>query len=465
MRSRFLRCALSSALLPGVLLFNCRPAEPDRGGAEVARILAHYSAEAVYDALLELAQRSPADGCVALHLGRSALQQNQSRRAEIHLQHAAEAGVGADCPGGPALLDQSAGEAALAQGAYAAALRYADAAISNGARESALLLRARAGVGLQRFDSAVDSYRALLPDIPPQDWDAYVGALVSTGDLLTAVAVLGQRRLRFGYVPGQGTAESWLYQQLGQEPLSVAAALLEIEYLRYHRLMPDAVVHRNLGRLRAVVADPTALQLLEAFRLFVDQRWDEAASGLRAIQPRLEHIFVDYATAVALLRSGRSDQDQLWAYTALEPAFILFQPYYYHLWMTLRAGAEGYSLLTARELLEHTILLSPGSAAAQESRRELGRLLGLTPEQAEQLLLGQELDALAQRVIDYRDPQLLDAVIESLQLPQSVYTVAATLTLTRLAAYPIVRDYLAAAATELDEPTARLLRIALGGRD
>ncbi|TVR30597.1 MAG: hypothetical protein EA404_12285 [Spirochaetaceae bacterium] len=465
MRSRFLRYALSWVVLPGVFLFSCRPADPGLVDAEVARILAHYSAESVYDALLELTQRAPANGCVALHLGRSALQQNHSRRAEIHLQHAAEAGIGADCPGGPALLDQSAGEAALAQGAYAAALRYADAAIRNGARDSALLLKARASVGLQQFDGAVESYRALLPQIPPQDWDAYVGALVSTGDLLAAVAVLGQRRLRFGYLPGQGTTESWLYQQLGEEALSVAAALLEIEYLRYHRLMPDEVVQQNLGRLRAVVEDPAALQLLEAFGLFVDQRWDQAASRLLAIQPRLEHILVDYAMAVALLRSGRGEQDQLWAYTALEPAFIVFQAYYYHLWMILSAAAEGYSLLTARELLEHTILLSPGSAAAQQSRRELGRLLGLTAEQAELLLLGQELDALAQRAVHYGDPQLLDAVIESLQLPQSVYTVAATLTLTRLAGYPVVRDYLAAAATELDDPTAGVLRHALGSRD
>ncbi|TVQ39133.1 MAG: hypothetical protein EA384_07670 [Spirochaetaceae bacterium] len=447
------------------LLAGCTVSDSGRShdiASAVEAIVSRSAGEESYDELLELGRRYPDNGCIAMYLGRTALQQGRHDRAEFHLRSADNRGVGRGCPGGVALLSHSWAELAIARGDYGEAVRHANAALAQGAADDALLVKAHAAMRLGDAAKAVASFASVVSDLSPADFDGYSAALMASGELTRASTLLEQRRQLFGYSPGQGVIESWLYQQLGDIGLSVASALMEIEHLRYHQPLSDADVFGSIERLRESLDDWAGPQLLRAYAFFVNGRWEQAAAGLQEIRSTVQHDMVDYLWLVSRLRSHRADNDDLGQYTALEAAFRWSQFYYYHLWRILGSAGDGYSILTARELLEHAVLLSPGSKAARASRIELGRLLGLSPAESKLLLLGEELDALARRAVAYRDPRLLDAIIESLQLPDTIYTLAAMLTLQRLAQFAPLRHYLVHAAAELEGTAADRLREVLG---
>ena len=485
---------LPLSLLSLMLLSSCsnHPRAADSAAASEIRdaieaVLHGGQAEDAYDALLKLAGRYPDSALPSLSLARVALDLGRPNRARTYLKRAeALRGAAHSATASATNLDvaEISSELAYVEGRFGEAADYARRAVAAGGGDRSRLLLARSSAQSGDSATAVESYRAVLHTLDLNDYGAYATALQATGRADEALAVLGLRQQRHGYQPGQGVQESMLYSSMERPAYVAAAALMDVEYLRYHKGMPDAEVERNiqfalasldpvdsLAEVDAAQQQATRL-LLQGYAAFIDGRWQDAVLLLEPASDGVRHPFVDYLLLVAGLhlapvRSGNEVPQQLNEYVKLEPLFVTFQPYYYHLWQALKRLTTGYSILTSRELLERAILLAPGSAAGVETRRELGRLIGLNAAEADLLLLGDEVEALSRAILTYRDPRLLETFLDSLSLRETEYTLGLMIALQRLATVGPLRDYLLDALSVAEGDLRQRLSLVLDvhGRD
>lgn len=434
-----------------------------------------------YDALLQVHNRYPNSPLAALSLARVALDLGRPVRARAYLQRAK---AHLDPVGGPRSAETELSVAeirsklAYVEGRFTAAADYARAALEAGGGERNHLVLARALAQSGEVVSAADAFGAVAHALELEDYGVYATALQASGRVDEALAVLHQRQRRHGYLAGQGAQESMLHTRAARPAHAAAAALMDVEYLRYHNRMPDSDAERNIASalasldsldfLAAAGADQKRVtrQLLQGYAAVVGGHWEDAVPSLEQAAATVRHPFVDYLLLVARLRSTAAVKDdrvpeELHHYTELEPFFTTFQPYYYHLWQLLKRLTAGYSILTSRELLEKTILLAPGSSAAAGTRRELGRLLGLSSGEADLLLLGEEIEAVARAILTYRDPRLLDTLLDALSLRETEYTVGVMIALQRLAVIGPLSDYLHEALASADGVLLERLQLVL----
>lgn len=412
-----------------------------------------------YDALLQLHRRYPDSPLPALALARVALNLGRGDRARTYLELAQalhNASQALQMPETELNAAMISSELAYREGRFTAAAEYARLALEAGGGVESRLVLARALARSGDSASAVNAFEGVLDAFKLEDYGTYATALQATGSTDDALSVLALRQRRYGYLPGQGAQESMLHNHAERPAAAAAAALMDVEYLRYHNGLPDHHVLRNIDAALATldthtaenpIEEPTERHLLQGYAAHVGARWRDARPLLEQASRSIHHPFVDYLVLVARLQTiavtpGSGVPEELHAYAELEPLFASFQPYYYHLWQALKRFTAGYSILTARELLEKTILLAPGSTAAAETRGELGRLVGLDAAEADMLLLGDEIERLSQAVLAYRDPRLLDALLDALSLRETEYTVGAMIALQRLAAIGPLGDYL-----------------------
>ena len=463
--------AVLIALVWGLFVCGC-----DRSGGidrKVAAARALTDLNQRHDRLLALSLQDPRNPALLYELGRASFDMDRFGSARVYLDQARVQSHGPirRVAAGPQLTAPVLADAermlasiAVHRGDAEAAIVHATAALQGARSDDARLIRARAHLLSARYRDAIDDFRKVSVPLDQPDLDRLLVALRGVGDWAGALAVLDARSRRFGYRPGHGVEEAQLLQWNGRPDRAVAASLMEAEYLRYHRRLPDSQLLHGL-RLLEVSLDSspegsTAGELLSGYRLFVREEWEAAAHRFGSLESRLEHPFVQYAALVSRFRSGLQT-DSLSAYAELEPIFYTTQFYYDQLWRMLRQQSRGYSVLTVRELLERTILLSPGSPAAMEARRELGRLLGLEAEAADLLLLGPELEAIVSAVRIYRDPRLLDTILDTLSISETVYTTAAIIALHAALDIEYVVDYLRSAARHRDPVVADRIRTVL----
>ena len=112
----------------------------------------------------------------------------------------------------------------------------------------------------------------------------------------------------------------------------------------------------------------------------------------------------------------------------------------------MRHDRQSYSAKTARPLLEKCVALAPASTIAMESRRELGRLIGIGEAAGEKLFVPAEIEAVFSRILAGAPFARLEPVMALLDTPDNDYQVSCMHALGKLSADPAMKAYIAARA-------------------
>jgi tetratricopeptide (TPR) repeat protein len=337
------------------------------------------------------------------------------------------------------LLYAASAELAFLSGHYPEAVGFADRALANSANLPASVLFTR-GWAADRGAMLAEDFRS------------YSSLLIAAGRYPEALEVFDEYQARFLYETGIGLRESLLYEKLGKIEESIVAAFKELEYQRYAGSVTDAVLLDNLQKLDRKLDDRQwnpevkGKGLVRALERYVRGQWGQAAAELDKPGPIVELPFGRYLLLSARLEAALATEADFQSYQLLEPYLKSLPAYYFHLWRGMRRGPGSYAPAAARPVLEKCILLAPKTSFALESRRELGRLIGLSPAEGEKLLLAPELEAIGRQVAAGGDLDRLEPVLELLTTPDNEYQLSAVLLLKRLKGRDQVRGFLAGRA-------------------
>jgi hypothetical protein len=197
-----------------------------------------------------------------------------------------------------------------------------------------------------------------------------------------------------------------------------------------------------------------ALLFTKVYQAFIS---GQDAVGLQLIltlpqQPLLP--LIQYLREVLAIRTGNTSPQDLDAYSQLLPVYGQTIGYRYHLWRLRKNTEKSYSYATVKDLLETTILTAPNSAYAQETRREVGRLLGLSSDDSTHLLLQPELSKILSLAVESKAPDILEPYYQILALPDNPYTLTAVALLQSAIKYAPLHDMVS--KRNAAEPNGRL---------
>jgi hypothetical protein len=333
---------------------------------------------------------------------------------------------------------------ALFDGQYQDAVDCANTSLREDPRDPSgvIFTRAKAYLGLGvKSESLADflkGWNDARSAMVAEDYRIASSLMADQGRLEEARAVLFEYQRRYAFETGTGLLESTILEKLGRLGESVLCAFKELEYQRYSGGAEDAAVLANLRILSRALSDGNAKALAETLIAFVQERWSDVMRDARQLESLSTDPFARYVLLSARLESaGRTHTTDaadatIMEYQALEPSLRGLAGFYYHLWRGMRNGSGAYTLATMQAILEKCILLGPTTAYARETRREIGGLLGLAPTDAEKLLLGAELDAIASAVVSRADLSALSSVIELLATPENSYEMAGVMLMRQL---------------------------------
>jgi hypothetical protein len=437
-----------------LLLYAC-------GGQEAAfhseydAIIQSKSGPARFSDLLLLDQKYPGRLQLKVDIGTALLAAGDLEKAGIYLKSGQGLATRSKKKRLKGLLYAALAEHSYRNRRYPEAIGFAGQALANSANPPASVLctRARAYQVTGKTQEALEDYaRAWSIDrsaMHPEDFRAYSTLLIAAGKYPGTLEVYDEYQMRFVYETGIGLSESLLWEKLGKIEESIVAAFKELEYQRYLASVAEAVLLDNLQKLSRKLDDrqwnPKAKgkALVAALERYIRGQWGQAADELDKPGPIPELPFGRYLLLSARLEAGQATDADFRGYQLLEPYLKSLPAYYYHLWRGMRRGPGSYSPAAARPVLEKCILLAPKTPFALESRRELGRLIGLSPAEGEKLLLGPELEAIGRQVAAGGDLRRLEPVLELLSTPDSDYQLSAVLMLKQLKSMEQVRGFLA----------------------
>jgi len=444
MMPRFLAASLLLlALLP---LPGCDP-EGVEFERELKNLMEEKRGQELLDGLLELDQRYPDRLVLKVNIGGLLLAAGQRERAGAYLKRGEDLAARSRDRKLQSLLYTNLAEYAYRGGEAQQGLDWAERSLELDAEDSlgAVFTKGKCLLALGRQAEALQSLAPCWPgrkDLMSREDMIVLAALFGEERRsLEALEVLRELQLKYGYQTGMGLRESALFEDLGRIPEGVLAAFKELEYQRYRGAIGRQEILARLAALeRSISVQPV---LMRGLRGWLSASWGQAALDLEQAGLDAGYPFARLLLLSARLESGRAVGEDFREYVGLEPHFRDFPGFYYHLWRGMKKGGGEYSLATVRSVLERCILLAPQGEAAGETRVELGRLIGLSPQDGARLLLGPELDRIRERVLAGSSPEVLQPVLELLATAENVYELAGTLMLRRILGLPGVSEYLA----------------------
>jgi len=402
------------------------------------------SGQELYQALLRLDQTYPNKIKLKINIGTMLLVSGDLAGAKAYLDRGEKlVGVFTDKETKYALFSSKA-ELALREGDPSEALKYAEKAISASKtdRKGVVFTRAKAHVGLGNTKDALNDFDKGWSEhkdtMTAEDFRAYAIQLVKGGRDSDAIEILRVFQGKYPYEAGVGLIESGCYERSGDLKSAILSAFKEYEYARAFGGLSDKDLTSSLD-IALAKSERISRKALERFvaaiKSFVNEEWtgvgDIDASG-----------FGEYIVLAARLENGNASTMDIERYLLMESSMRSFQAYYYHLWRGLRKIARANGTSGIRSVLEKCISLSGSSHMAKESRRELGRLIGIGESAGENLLMQQEIDAILASVIGGGSFSLLDPVLALLDTPDNDYQQSGMYSLIRLASDPALKSWL-----------------------
>jgi tetratricopeptide (TPR) repeat protein len=415
--------------------------------ATYASSIKGMSGQVLYDELLRLDQAYPNRIGPKLDLGARLLSAGEYKGAKAYLDRAEKLlGPFTEARYKYALFADQA-ELKLREGAYKESLAYATKAISASPKDElgVVFTKAKAESAIRDRSAALEDFGrgwiSSRASMSVEDYRSYISALSLAGRDADEIQVLREYQKNHPYDPGVGLLESGCYKRLGDFGAAILCTFKEYEHGRASGAFSEIALAEALDAVmgKGEPKPPSPMKelksLIASLKAFVGGDW-KAGAGV----PELG--FGEYVALASRLEGGSASSSDLERYLLLEPSFKSFQSYYYHLWRGMRKDARSYSIKAARPILEKCVALSLASSMALESRRELGRLMGVGEASGGKLLVPAEIDAIFADLIAGAPFSRLEGVMATLDTPDNEYQFACVCALRRLSSDPAMRAYL-----------------------
>jgi hypothetical protein len=445
---------VSLVLISCFLLFSCSDSHREFD-QQFKLVMEQQSGRELFNSLIELDQNYPDMLVLKVNIGAMLLVSGDDEKAWVYLKKGEELAKSESDKGLKALLFTNLAELSYRQALYEEGVRYADLSLSLKPDDTVgvIFTKAKCLSALDKkeearevYSTGWDSFRDVMGK---EDMNHYINLLYDCGREKNILEVIDEYVIRFGYEVGFGTIQSFCFEKLGLINESIVSAAKDLEYLAFYGKISKEEMIERLSLLEEKIEDSSwnpsgsGKKVLEGLKAHARNRWQESIRIFSAVEPDLTELpFFQYLLLSGMLEQGDYTSSELKRFIQLETYFSSLPGYYYHLWQGMKKRKSSYTLSTARNILETCILLAPHTRYAKETREELGRLLGLSPEEGARLLCGTELDALYESLSTGSNPEILDPVFELLSMRDNVYSMAALLMLRRAKQIPGVGDYL-----------------------
>lgn len=309
----------------------------------------------------------------------------------------------------------------LYSGNYELAHTYVDKALKVDKKNNAKYnyLKAQIYVAEEDIENALslfDSTYAKLPEeLTKEDRQAYMYLLANAKRYEDCKPILESYLENEKYFYGLGSFASGVYESLGELEKAVLFAYLDYEYYSCYNGMNKEKFFSNLDSL--VVAQDSAEKM---FRIqdvinLVKSRVDE--SVVSAYSSDLYPA--KYIAMLNKIRSGEFTSLDIQPYLDLEKYFTDYPSYYWNAW-------KGFCQVSMEDKssyipLLNRILLLGNNIYAYNARKELGLAAGLSENEAGNVLLPSEIEAILDRFEKTCDLELLEPLYAVISLPENVY--------------------------------------------
>ncbi len=409
----------------------------------------------LFNSLLSLDQQYPDKLALKVNIGGMLLASGDMQKASAYLEQGLKLVRKNKDKNLKFLLFTNLAELSYRKKEYKKGLEYADKALGFKIKDKigVLFTKAKCLLEIGEDEEALkvfqEGWEEQKNNMNREDMNAYIVLLLEQEKYEDVLGVIKQYEAKFGYETNLGIKESAIYEKLGRINEGILAAFKDLEYQRYNGLISSGQQIERLICLEEKLSDTSwnprkqGKSLIRGLKAYVSGIWVEANSLLTSFKFDEDMEFHRYLVLSSSLEQGNAGIDDLKFYIDLEASFRGLPAYYYHLWQGMKKSEGNYNIGTARNVLEKCILLAPGTLYAEETRIELGRLLGLSKSDGEKILLGHELDAIYRR-LSTGIVNILDPVMDLLSTPDNVYQMAAVLMLQEAKKNEIVRAYLEA---------------------
>ena len=423
---------------------------------DLAGILKDKNPEEAIGILLELEQNNPEHPGIKANIGALYLRRKETERARIYLESAQR--LMKNRPGFGTLQDRylvwtnSAVLEYLSRN-HKKAVIAADNALSIDSDDPAgvELTKAKALVKLKDFNQAAEILSRFWNErrgiFNVEDSFIFAELLILGADPKNALRVYDYIEVTFGWVPGLGARQSVALENLGMYEESIVVVFKDLDIRRFSGQIESTLVKESLLAVATKLEDRVDEQCLtriakmvEGITAYINAQYVQALNHFAPFRASIDEPYFTFLLLASQLESGMAAQKDFVRFLEFEKVLSVHPGFYYHLWRGMKNGDGVYSFQTVRRLLEQVIIRAPGTAFADESRRELAGFFAISGP--ELLLINAELETIYQQLLAGTALTALERIIGMLELQDNPYSAAALLITENLAQRPRVRQYL-----------------------
>jgi tetratricopeptide (TPR) repeat protein len=386
------------------------------------------SGRELFDVLIGIDQQYPDRLALKVNLGALMLQTGELEAARVYLQRAEQLVGGNGDKKLKAMLYENLAQLALMDKNFDEVLSYADKALAEGDAGGISFLKGKVLYFQGKKDEALEAMDSGWPkigdNVAQDELELYLDLLIDKGRNDDALGVLDEYLKRYGYKTGISNTGSVVAQRAGKQGESILYAFMDLEYGRECGRIDAAKTEQLLFELKKVTGLGDKEQsLIDGLLLYTKREWNTALDELE--KNEWKHHLYQFVKTICEIESGTVSKSEVESFLKLEGYYRSFPAYYYYVWRGMKAEGIDYTIVEVRTILEKEILIAKGTEYEKPTRRELGRLIGLSETDADKILIGPELDEIYGGVLKSGNIKELAKVLPMFELPENVYSMAA----------------------------------------
>ncbi len=281
-----------------------------------------------------------------------------------------------------------------------------------------------------------------------EDYIYYVQLLITLKLYDEALPVINEFESKYGLDSGIGLYQSVIFENLGKYNESFIAILKELDFQRYYGSVGEKQIVSNLREVESKIILKDEVDSIEINSIingivaYINSDWQLADQLLGQFYSSISLDYFNYIELVINMQISSIIDKSFAEYISYEPVYSSHPGFYFYLWKGMKNGEEGdYSFNTAQTVIEKSILLAPNTKYANESRIELGRLLGLNKNDSEKILLFPEIELIYRKATLNGTPEVIEPLIAMLGIKDNLYSAASLITLQKLSVYKPIKEY------------------------
>jgi tetratricopeptide (TPR) repeat protein len=417
-------------------LFGCRNTTADHAAELESAMNSAHNGQELISSLLSLDQKYPGAVDIKAHLGIAHLMNGDIESSRIFLVSAEDLVRKSTDQEIVYLIFAGLADVYSKQEDYESSFAYAEKALDMKVQDSlgVLILKARAAAFLGKKEMSLSLYTKAFADFREYfsagDYALYLEYLAENGAWHEATEVLLGKINSVGYSSGDGLRLSALYEKDSRYIKSLTAASFDLWLLLSKGEISSEDFSARLDTVNSEVqnildsADLSQFStVLTAFKDISNDAWSEARKTFEEYTFDTGNVFEQFFFYSATIHSTEEFAlSDLQKYVALESSFRSVQTFYRNLWQAMKEGSGNYSFETVRDVLEKTILLGPDTSLAQDSKLELGRLLGISEEESSFLIPRSIVLAILNGYFSSGNEEQLQPITDLLSITNNEYT-------------------------------------------